>query len=165
MDIERSLIKELEVYFGSDKKRINHAKRVLGFAEELLRKEKGDWHIVIPAAILHDVGIKAAEAKFGSSAGHLQEKEGPEIARKILMKFALSKKDIEEICAIIACHHSPGKINSLNFKLLYDADWLVNLKDEIKTQDKKALKPFIDKIFLTQSGKALAYKTYLEQSS
>jgi len=38
---------------------------------------------VIPASILHDVGIKAAEEKHGSSAGHFQELEGPEIARKI----------------------------------------------------------------------------------
>lgn len=161
MNIESGLMRELEAYFGSDKKRINHAKKVLGFAKELLRKEKGDRHIVIPAAILHDVGIKAAEEKYGSSAGHLQEKEGPEIARKILIKFPLSKKDIDEICAIIGCHHSPGKINSLNFKLLYDADWLVNLKDEVKTQDKKALKALIDKIFFTRAGKALAYKMYL----
>src|SRR3989338_5737007 len=73
------LIKKLEAYFGSDAKRINHAKNVMSFAEELLRKEKGDWHIVIPASILHDVGIKEAEAKYGSSAGHLQEKEGPPI--------------------------------------------------------------------------------------
>jgi len=55
------------------------------------------------------------------------------------------------------------KVNSLNFKLLYDADWLVNLKDEVKTQDKKRLKALIDKIFLTQAGKALASREYLEQ--
>ncbi|MFZ5801406.1 MAG: HD domain-containing protein [Candidatus Omnitrophota bacterium] len=159
--LKEKLLKELEDYFGSDLKRINHAKKVMHFAEELLQQEKADWHIVIPASILHDVGIKAAEEKYGSNAGHYQEKEGPEIARKILLRSGFKKEDIEEICEIIAHHHSPGIVNSQNFKVLYDADWLVNLKDEVATQDKMKLKTIIDKVFLTDTGKALAEKTYI----
>src|SRR3989338_8944999 len=158
---KQKLLKELEEYFGSDTKRINHAKKVMQFAEELLRQEKADWHIVVPASILHDVGIKVAEEKYGSSAGHYQEKEGPEIARKILLKIGLKKEDIEEICQIIAHHHSPGKIDTLNFKVLYDADWLVNLKDEVDIQDKEKLRKFINKVFTTDTGKLLAQKYIL----
>jgi HD superfamily phosphodiesterase len=158
---KEKLIKELEEYFGKDTKRINHAQKVMDYAEELLKQEEGDWHIVIPASILHDVGIKAAEKKYGSSAGIYQEKEGPEIARKILLKTGLKKEDIDEICEIIAHHHSPGKINTQNFKVLYDADWLVNLKDEVDTKDNSKLNQIIDKIFLTSTGKELAQKIYL----
>ncbi len=156
-----SLLKELEAYFGSDAKRVNHARKVMGFAEELLKREKGDWHIVIPAGILHDVGIKVSEAKYGSSAGHYQEKEGPAIAREILAKLDFKKEDIGEICEIIAHHHSPGKVNTTNFKILYDADWLVNLKDEVDLKDKAKVKAVIDKVFLTDSGRALAKNIYL----
>lgn len=159
--IRQKLIKELEAYFGNDKKRINHAKNVMHFAEELLKKEKADWHIVIPASILHDIGIKVAEAKYGSTAGHYQEKEGPPIARNILLKLGLKKEYIDEICEIIAHHHTPGKINTQNFKILYDADWLVNLKEEIDSKDRAKLKVTIDKVFLTNSGKILAEKIYL----
>lgn len=155
------LIKELEAYFGSDIKRINHAKKVMGFAEELLKREKADRHIVIPVSILHDVGIKVTEEKYGSAAGHYQEKEGSEIARSILLKIGLEKEAIDEICQIIAHHHSPGKVNTQNFKILYDADWLVNLKDEMGTKDKTKLKAIINKIFLTDSGKELAERIYL----
>lgn len=161
MTIKQQLITELEEYFGDDTKRINHAKKVMEFAEEILRQEQGDWHIVIPASILHDVGIKVAEEKYGSSAGNYQEKEGPEIARKIILKVGLKKEDIEEICQIIAHYHSPGKINTQNFKVLYDADWLVNLKDEIGLDDKERLKNQIDKVFLTETGKELARKIFL----
>lgn len=161
MTIRGCLIKELEEYFGEDKKRIEHAKKVLSYAEEILKKEKADWHIVIPASILHDVGIKEAEKKYGSSAGHYQEKEGPDIARKILIKLGLRKEDMDEICEIIAHHHSPGKIDTQNFKVLYDADWLVNLRDEVDIKDKVKLKKAIQKIFLTKRGKELAEKTYL----
>lgn len=163
LTIKDKLLKELEDFFGTDAKRINHARKVLGFAEDLLREEKADWHIVIPAAILHDVGIKIAEAKYGSSAGHYQEKEGPEVARKILLKMSLKKEDIEEICGIIAHHHSPGKVDTLNFKILYDADWLVNLADEVDIKDREKLERAINRIFLTSSGKKKAEGLYLKR--
>ncbi len=154
--IKGRLIKELEEYFGPDVKRINHAKKVLGYAEELLKSEKAEERIVIPSSILHDVGIKVAEEKYGSAAGHYQEMEGPAIARGILLKAGLPTEDIDEICEIIGNHHSPGKINTLNFKVLYDADWLVNLRDEFKIENKEKLAIIIDKVFLTETGKQLA---------
>jgi len=159
--IRGKLLKELELYFGDDKKRINHARKVMSFAEELLKTEEGKWHVVIPASILHDIGIKEAEKKYGSSAGPHQEKEGPAVARGILLKMGLKKEDIEEICDIIAHHHSPGKVDTLNFRVLYDADWLVNLRDEVNTDDKDKLRRIIDKVFLTGTGKELAEKIYL----
>ncbi|MFA4842610.1 MAG: HD domain-containing protein [Candidatus Omnitrophota bacterium] len=185
--MKEKLIKGLEDYFGEDKRRINHAKKVMGFAEELLRKEGGDWHIVIPASILHDVGIKAAEKKYGSSTGHYQEDEGPAIAAQILRKESFKKEDIDEISEIIAHHHSPGKVNTVNFKLLYDADWLVNFaesdylkkhtsasrpdalrndcvreKDEVDTKDKTKLAGIIERVFLTEAGKQKAKELYLQ---
>ena len=159
--IKKALLKELEEYFGADSKRINHARKVLGFAEELLRHERADRRIVIPASILHDVGIKVAEEKYGSAAGHYQEKEGPAVARKILLKIGVKNKDIDEICEIIRHHHSPGRINTKNFKVLYDADFLVNLKEELGIKDRAKLENIINKTFLTDTGKQIAKKTYL----
>lgn len=160
--IKSKLFEELEGYFGEDKKRIAHAKKVTGWVERLLQAEEGDWRIVMPAGVLHDVGIKQAELKYNSSAGHYQEKEGPPIARDILLKLGLQKEDIGQICEIIAHHHSPGKINTQNFKILYDADWLVNLKDIKDIKSKDGLRKFIDKTFLTETGKKLAKEEYLK---
>lgn len=161
LTLRDKLLKELETFFGKDTKRINHAKKVMKFAEELLKREKGSWHIVIPASILHDIGIKVSEKKYGSPDAYYQQKEGPAIARDILKKYGLKEADIDEICEIIAHHHTPGVIDTINFKLLYDADWLVNLKDEVDINDKTAIKKAIDKIFLTEAGKELAKKHYL----
>lgn len=159
--LKQKLIKELEDYFAGDYKRINHAKKVMDFAEELLKQEDASWHIVIPASILHDVGIKAAEEKYKSSAGHYQEREGPAIARNILLRLGVKREDIEEVCEIIAHHHTPGKIDTRNFKVLYDADWLVNLKDECNFDDKDDLKRAIKKIFLTATGRKIAENIYI----
>ena len=155
------LLFEMARYFGEDSKRINHAKKVLGYAQQLLEKEKADPFVVMASAILHDIGIHKAEEKYKSSAGNYQEKEGPPLARQIMEKLQFKKEVIDEVCQIIAHHHSPGIITTLNFKVLYDADWLVNLKDEVEADNKQKLEKVIEKVFLTESAKALAKQIYL----
>ncbi|MBI2831500.1 MAG: HD domain-containing protein [Chloroflexi bacterium] len=162
--LKQALLQEMEAYFGEDARRIKHARRVTQYAEELFEKEGGDYLTVIGAAVLHDIGIHMAEKKYGSAGGKYQEKEGPPIAWNILAGLSLEPERIEEICQIIAHHHSPGKINTLNFKILYDADWLVNLADEYDIKDTHKLTSIIEKVFLTESGKAMARQLYLEDN-
>jgi HD superfamily phosphodiesterase len=158
--LKEKLLTALENYFDKDTRRIHHAKNVLAFAEELLIETKADPFIVIPAAILHDVGIKAAEEKFGKNNGPLQEQEGPRIAKEILLKEGFEKPAIEEICRIIANHHSPENLNTKNAKILFDADCLENIKEILNKKSKEELKKTINNLFLTEEGKALAIKKY-----
>lgn len=164
-NIKDSLIKEMESYFGEDIRRINHARRVTAYAEELLQTEGGDYQVVIGAAVLHDIGIHEAERKHGSTSGKYQEMEGPPIARPILEKLGFTSDQVREICDIIGHHHTPGKVNTRNFYILSDADWLVNLGDDFDIRDKEKISKIIEKAFLTANGKALARKIYLENSS
>lgn len=104
----------------------------------------------IAAGLLHNIGIHQAKKKYGSPAGKFQEIEEP-------------RYKISEICEIIAHHHSPGKIKSLNFKILYDADWLVNLKkDEYDIRDKNKLNNIISLVFMTRTSQALVREIYLD---
>jgi HD superfamily phosphodiesterase len=151
--------------FGDDRKRIAHTLNVTRHAKLLLKKESGSVDVVIPAAILHDIGILEAENKHGSSAGPYQEQEGPPIARSIMGKLGIDEGTIDEVCSIVGNHHSPGKVDTLNFKILYDADWLVNLSDEHDCQDKEKLSRIINKVFLTDSGKKMAKKIYLKDKA
>lgn len=158
------LLAAMETYFDGDTRRINHARKVTEYAEQLWRQEGGDYQIVIGAAVLHDIGIHQAEKKYGSSSGKYQEIEGPPIARQILSGLGFEPGQIETICEIIAHHHSPGKITTKDFTIVYDADWLVNLKDEYDIRDPNKLNSIIDNVFLTHSGKALAREIYLQKS-
>ncbi|MFA7283355.1 MAG: HD domain-containing protein [Candidatus Omnitrophota bacterium] len=160
--LKEALVRELEDFFGSDARRIAHAKKVMEFAEKMLKRERADYAIVIPAAILHDVGIKPAEEKYGSAGGQLQEKEGPAVARKILRKIGMKKDRIGEICRIIASHHSPGEVNTVNFRVLYDADWLVNFGGEFKGLRRTERERLINRIFLTETGRLIASVLYLK---
>ena len=154
-------MKEMESYFDKDIKRITHARMVTEYAEQILNQEGGDYSIIIAAAVLHDIGIHEAEKKYGSTSGKYQEIEGPPIAKATLNKLNFTQNQIEEICEIIAHHHSPGAIKTKNFGILYDADWITNPKGEYGIQDKIKLRNIIERVLLTESGKALARELYL----
>jgi hypothetical protein len=151
----------MEGYFGVDRRRIGHALRVTAHARQLLDGEPGDRELVLATALLHDIGIREAERKHGSSAGNLQEIEGPPVAREILERLGYAEPFIAEACAIIASHHSPGEVDTANFRVIWDADWLVNLGDEHGTDDRGKLAGLIEKIFMTPTGRRLAARVYL----
>lgn len=153
----------MEEYFGNDAKRIDHALRVTAFAAQLMDQEAADPELVMATALLHDIGIREAERKYGSSAGNLQEIEGPPVAREILARFGYAEPFISEVCAIIASHHSPGEVNSDNFRVIWDADWLVNLGDECDLSEKEKLKNIIKKTFMTATGRMMAKQIYLKR--
>lgn len=162
IEMRAALIQAMEDYFNGDSRRINHAHRVTAYAEQLLQTDEGDYPIVIGAAVLHDIGIHEAQRKHGSTSGRFQELEGPPIARQILERLEFQEEQIKEICDIIAHHHSIGPMRSnSNFRILYDADWLVNLKDDYSIDDKDKLGRIIERAFLTQTGKDLAKELYL----
>jgi HD superfamily phosphodiesterase len=160
--IKETLIDEMKQYFDGDTKRINHASKVLDYAEQIHEIEKGDELVITAAAILHDIGIKVAEAKHGSSAGIYQQIEGPPIARKILEKYDIPTSKIIHICDIISDHHFAIKMDSTEFKIVYDADWLVNLPDIYENTETEKLQHIINKTFKTETGKNIAFETYIK---
>jgi putative nucleotidyltransferase with HDIG domain len=158
------LIEEMKNIFGKDQKRINHALEVLKYAEQILAEEKADPLVVKAAAILHDIGSHAAEKKHGSAEAKFQEIEGPPVAKKILVKYAIELGLIEHICRIIANHHNPNALNTPEFKIIWDADSLVNLGEKFaqsKPEEEK-IKELIDSTFKTEKGRQLAIEKFAE---
>lgn len=160
-DLKEKLILEMRKVFGGDGKRIYHAEKVVRYAEQLLETEKGNRPVVVAAAILHDIGIHECERKYGSVNGQLQEIEGPPLAREIMNRLGIKPEIIDEVCRIIASHHSPGEMDTVNFNIIWDADWLVNLRDDYDVDDKDKLKKVIARVFKTRTGRAMAERVYL----
>lgn len=127
---KHTLVAAVEKYFGADSRRINHAKTVIAYAEAILKETPdADPNVVMAAAALHDIGIKNAELKFGSSAPEYQETEGPPVAAEILTDLGYEKAFIGEVCDIVGHHHHPRAEESVNYDVLFDADLLTNLSE------------------------------------
>ena len=154
--LEQQLIRAMKEIFGQDEKRIEHALAVLGWARQILEKEPGDPEVVIAAAILHDIGIHEAERKHGSSAGIYQEREGPPIAGKVMEKLNMNPGVIDHVCRIVGSHHTARDIATPEFRILWDADWLVNLPDVFPDLTDELLLEKIERLIKTDSGKNLA---------
>lgn len=152
------LIAAMKGVFGDDTKRIDHAFAVLRRAQEIIRQEQADPRVVMAAAILHDIGIKEAEKKHGSSAGKYQETEGPPIARRIMEELGLDEATIDHVVKIVANLHSAKGIDTPEFRIIWDADRLVNLPFEFPDADRDSLRKKIEEIFKTAAGKKKAYE-------
>jgi HD superfamily phosphodiesterase len=154
---------EMKVYFMRDFKRIGHSARVARYVEQLVKEEKGDPAVALSAAYLHDIGAKQAELKYQMADAALQEQEGPPVARAILEKLDAAEDLINEVCDIIGHHHHPRDEETVNFKVLYDADQIVNLEEKKRKSsiDTEQLQQIIETGFLTQSGRELARSVLL----
>ena len=156
----QKIVDQMRQTFGPYKKRIEHALSVLQYAEKIQQTEGGDPLVVKAAAILHDIGIVQAEKAYNSSATKYQELEGPPVARGILKKLAVPDELIEHICKIIANHHSAKHTDTTEFRIVWDADWLVNLPNEFPGASKAKLAEMIEKIFKTRKGQEIALELF-----
>lgn len=153
LGLKGRLLQALEERFRGDPRRIRHAQAVLDEAESLARSEAADWHIVVPAALLHDVA--------GCDEPRHQEREGPPLARAILLQLGLQLRDIDEVCDIVAHHHSPRARETANFSVVYDADGLVNLEESAEGRPRNELEQLVRERFLTTAGRKRAEELFL----
>jgi len=155
---------EMKKYFKTDFKRIGHASRVARYAEKIGMAESGNLAIILASAYLHDIGIHEAEKKYQSTSPGYQEKEGPPIAKSILEGLGASEILIEEVCDIIGHHHHPGENESINFRVLYDADLIANIEEKHKENPYSVdrLKKIFGSSLLTDSGKETAEKLFIQ---
>jgi len=154
-----------------------HTEISLMYALRLLKAEGGDENVVIPAAILHDVGWKQVPEDiqlkaFGPHAtlpewNRVHEVEGVEIAKGILQEVGYEKEASQQILEIIEGHDSRKEPLSLSDKVVKDADKLwryselgveINRKryDYTVEQYMHRLRTNLDPWFLTDSARKMA---------
>ena len=148
------LITEMMKYYTGDPKRIQHFIKVYQFAKMIGEMEglpEEEQHILETAAIVHDIGIKPAEEKYGSCGGKLQEQEGPDVAEKMLQRLGYGPEVMDRVCYLVGHHHTYDTINGSDYRILVEADFLVNLYEDGVSKD--AVKNAYDKIFRTETGR------------
>lgn len=148
------LMRAMIKYDGGDVPRIQHFVKVHDFARMIgVAEDVGSEQLFIleAAAILHDVGIHAAEAKYGNSHGKHQEELGPAEAKKVLAEVGgFTEQQTERICWLIAHHHTYTNVTSQDHRILLEADFLVNSFED--NLSKEAIASFRENVFRSPSA-------------
>lgn len=143
-------------YYEGDPKRIQHFIKVHSFAAMIGQKENLDettQFILEATAYTHDIGIKPAEEKYGRCDGKLQEQEGPIVAQKMLSEVGIENYMIERICYLIGNHHTYDHVEGMDYQILIEADFLVNMLEDDMSE--RSIRKAYERIFKTESGKKL----------
>ena len=141
---------------------IQHFIKVYEFAKLIGNMENissEDMEIIEAAAIVHDIGIKVSMDKYGECNGKLQEQEGPIYARELLNRLEFNKKVIERVSYLVAHHHTYSNIYGIDYHILVEADFLVNLYEN--QSDKETIQNTYNKIFKTKAGRKLCSKMFM----
>lgn len=150
------LFMDMIAYYDGNPKRIQHFTKVhsyarlIGIGEEL---DDASLFILEAAAYTHDIGIRVAEEKYGRCDGKLQEQEGPIIAQKMLSQLGFENYIVERICFLIGHHHTYDNIDGLDYQILVEADFLVNLYED--DAGNRAINKAYKRIFKTETGKKI----------
>ena len=148
------LMRAMIKYDGGDVPRIQHFVKVHDFARMIgVAEDVGSEQLFIleAAAILHDVGIHAAEAKYGNSHGKHQEELGPAEAKKVLAEVGgFTEQQTERLCWLIAHHHTYTNVTSQDHRILLEADFLVNSFED--NLSKEAIASFRENVFRSPSA-------------
>ena len=155
------LTREMTAYYAGDPARIQHFMKVYAFSRTIALLENCDdalRFVLETAALVHDIGIKPSEAKYGSSAGNYQELEGPPVAREMLQKLGFAPDVIDRVCWLVGHHHTYHSVDGLDYQILVEADFLVNLFED--SEKKEAILSAYRRIFKTEAGKTLCRQMF-----
>lgn len=143
-------------YYSGDPKRIQHFVKVHSFAK-LIGEYEGlsadEMTVLKAAALVHDIGIKPAEAQYGECGGKLQEQLGQEPAEKLLREVGFDKNVIARVKYLVGHHHTYTNIDGMDYQILVEADFLVNLYEDGCSNN--AVVAARNGIFKTKTGKSL----------
>ena len=145
MKINDLILAMIDFYQGHPKQ-IQHLIKVHSFARVI--------------GIVHDIGIKPAWEKYNSSNGKYQEELGPAEAIKLLNRLNYDEALIERVAYLVGHHHTYSEIDGLDYQILVEADFLVNLFES--ESEEMAINSAYQKIFKTNMGKRICRTMFMK---
>lgn len=160
------VLADMIVHEQGQPKHIQHFLKVHAFARFIGQQEHLDektQYILELAALVHDIGINPSRAKYHSSAGAYQQIEGPPLARRMLARYDIEDEILERVCYLVAHHHTYTQMDGLDYRILVEADFLVNLyEDQSSVQ---AVQTALSRWFTTKTGRWLLQTIFLAAPS
>lgn len=140
-------------YYSGDPKRIQHFTKVHSYARligQLEHLSDDTQNILEIAALVHDIGIKNSELKYGNCNGKNQEKEGKAEAEKLLTELGYPQEVIERVSYLVGHHHSYDQIEGMDYQILVEADFIVNMYEDAESEEN--CRKVCERVFKTESG-------------
>lgn len=164
MDKINNLMLEMIKFNAGEAKLIQHLLKVYEFSRLIGNMENIDheeMEILEAAALVHDIAIKKLMEKYGKQNGQLQEEEGPKLAEEMLRDLEFSQNVIDRVSYLVAHHHTYTNIDGMDYQILVEADFLVNLYE--KESNLETIQNAYDKIFKTESGRKICSLMFMEE--
>ncbi len=143
-----------------------HTQGVVKSMELLVANEGGDEDILIPAAILHDVGFSKISKDLQTNADLSKKREAQrqhlvlakDIIQEILEKVGYKQADIDKVVGIVEVHkfHDPKELEK---QLLIDADNLSDVWSEQFYADIKAYNHTPERVYVFRTRNTYYTKT------
>jgi hypothetical protein len=147
------LVVAMRTVFGEDTVNIERALERLKNAEAILEGEQGDPLVIKAAAILFDVDSFLL-------VHSVQDNAQTTSVKSILIDHEINAAASEQICRI-AGELQQGELHTQEYRVLWDAEWLVTIPEEHEDLDSKEMAALIARVFRTGKGRALAEKRFL----
>lgn len=149
-------------YETGSPKRIQHFIKVYTFSKLIGLREGLDPQtqlILETTAAVHDIGIRKSLEVYGSYTGKTQEELGPAEADALLTSIGFPREIIDRVCWIVGRHHTYTDIQGLDYQILVEADFLVNLYEN--GSSKETAREVLYRVFVTESGKDILRNMFL----
>ena len=148
------IMKKMITFSNGNIHDIDHFLHVWSYAKmigELEQIDPATQYILEVAAITHDIACPLCREKYGNTNGKYQEEEGIPLVTDFLSDTGMAKEQIERVAYLVGHHHTYDQIDGSDYRILVEADFLVNLYEDGVSKD--AVKNAYDKIFRTETGR------------
>lgn len=155
-----SLTEQMIHYCKGSLHDIEHFLKVWAYAKTIGECERLDiktQEILETAAILHDIACPLCREKYGSTAAVYQETEGAILAGEFLKNSGCPQALIDRVVYLVGHHHTLDQIDSIDYQILVEADYLVNAG---KGYEPEQILYSMNHVFRTKTGIALLRSIY-----
>ena len=157
----RALFHRMAASDAGDPDLIQHFTKVHAYAALIAAGEGLDPHtaeVLEAAALVHDIAIPLCNRKYGRHPGHLQELEGPPLARAMLSELPFTEEEIVRVCRLVGEHHTLSPVDGIDHRILLEADFLVNGFENSFTREECG--HMLDTVFATETGRKLCAQMF-----
>lgn len=164
--IVSSAIEKMIAFYQGNLHDINHFLKVWAFAKTIGEQEGLDDQTQLTlelAAVVHDIACPLCRQKYGNTNGKYQELESPPLVEDFFAGMPVEGDMAERISWLVAHHHTYTHVDSLDYQILLEADFLVNAGEG--GLSRVAIETMRQNVFRTETGIRLLDSVYLRDGA